>query len=79
MTPKYPKKARKQHIQGTVILTAKISKNGDITDLQVVSGEPILAKAAIDAVRQWKYRPYLLKGKPVEVETQVQVNFALSN
>lgn len=78
VNPEYPKKARKQHIQGTVILTAKIDKNGDIADLTVVSGDPLLAKAAIAAVKQWKYKPYFWQGKPVEVDTTVQVNFTLS-
>jgi TonB family protein len=78
VNPEYPKKARKKHIQGTVILTAKIDKNGDIADLAVVSGDPLLAKAATDAVKQWKYKPYFFHGEPVDVETQIQVNFALS-
>jgi len=79
VNPQYPKKARKKHIQGTVILTASITKDGDIANLTLVSGDPILAKAAMDAVKQWKYKPYFLKGQPVEVETSIQVNFTLSN
>ena len=78
VNPEYPKKARKKHIQGVVILSATIDKSGDIANLVVVSGDPILAKAASDAARQWKYRPYLLQGQPVEVETQIQVNFTLA-
>jgi len=77
VNPVYPKKARKKHIQGVVTLRAKISKEGDIVDLSVVSGEPMLAKAAVEAVKQWKYKPYFLKGEPVEVETQIMVNFRL--
>ena len=77
VNPKYPKEARKEGIQGVVILTAKIGKHGDIADLSVVSGDPLLAKAAMDAVKKWKYRPYLLLGQPVEVQTQIQVNFVL--
>jgi len=77
VNPVYPKKARKKHIQGVVILAAKISKDGDIVGLSVVSGEPMLAKAAVEAVKQWKYKPYLLKGEPVEVDTEVLVNFRL--
>lgn len=77
VAPAYPKKARKQHIQGTVILEATITKNGDIADLRVVSGDPILAEAAVDAVRQWKYRPYIDDGKAVDVESTIQVNFTL--
>jgi TonB family protein len=77
--PKYPKKARKQRIQGQVILRAKISKEGDIVDLVLISGHPMLAPAAMDAVKQWKYKPYLLKGEPVEVDTEIVVNFTLSD
>lgn len=76
--PIYPKKARRKRIEGVVVMTARISRQGDITDLQVVSGDPMLAKAAMDAVEQWKYRPYLFNGDAVEVETQILVNFRLS-
>jgi len=78
VNPTYPPLARQARIQGVVILQAQISKEGNIENLQLVSGHPMLAPAAIDAVKQWKYRPYLLNGEPVEVETQVQVNFTLS-
>jgi periplasmic protein TonB len=60
------------------VLHATISKLGAIEDLQVVSGAPMLVKAALDAVRQWRYRPYFLNDEPVEVDTQVTVNFVLS-
>jgi len=76
--PAYPPLARQARIQGQVILQAQISKEGNIENLQLISGHPMLAPAAIEAVKQWKYRPYLLNGEPVEVETQVQVNFTLS-
>jgi periplasmic protein TonB len=76
--PNYPPLARQARIQGTVILQAEISKTGDIQNLRLISGHPMLAPAAIEAVKQWKYKPYLLNGEPVEVETQVQVNFTLS-
>ena len=76
--PAYPPLARQARIQGTVVLQAQISKTGDIENLQLISGHPMLAPAAIEAVKQWKYRPYLLNGEPVEVETQVQVNFTLA-
>jgi len=76
--PTYPPLARQARIQGVVLLQATISKEGDIRDLTLISGHPMLAPAAIEAVKQWKYRPYLLNGEPVEVETQVQVNFTLS-
>ena len=78
VSPTYPPLARQARIQGTVILQAQISKDGSIQNLQLISGHPMLAPAAIEAVRQWKYKPYLLNGEPVEVETQVQVNFTLA-
>ena len=56
----------------------QISKDGTIQNLQLISGHPMLAPAAIEAVKQWKYKPYLLNGEPVEVDTQVQVNFTLA-
>ncbi len=76
--PAYPPLARQARIQGQVLLQAQISKNGDIENLQLISGHPMLAPAAIEAVKQWKYKPYLLNGEPVEVETTVQVNFTLA-
>jgi protein TonB len=76
--PEYPKEAYKKHIQGTVVLHGVISKEGEVAEVSVVSGDPMLAPAAIDAVKQWKYKPYLLNGNPVEVETQFQLNFTLS-
>jgi len=76
--PAYPPLARQARIQGTVLLQAEISKEGNIINLQLISGHPMLAPAAIEAVKQWKYKPYLLNGEPVEVETQVQVNFTLA-
>ena len=60
------------------MMKAVISRTGDVEDLQVISGHPMLTQAALDAVRQWKYRPYLLNGNPVEVDTQITVNFTLS-
>jgi periplasmic protein TonB len=78
VNPTYPPLARQARIQGVVILQAQISKDGSIENLQLISGHPMLAPAAIEAVKQWKYKPYLLNGEPVEVETQVQVNFTLS-
>jgi len=76
--PSYPDAAKKAGIEGVVVLTAVISKDGDIEMLQIVSGHPALAKAAIEAVKQWKYRPYLVQGKPAEVKTRVEVNFTLA-
>lgn len=66
-------------MQGLVVLKTLIAKDGSVADLQLISGHPMLASAAIDAVKQWKYRPYLLDGQPSEVETQVQINFTLGN
>lgn len=77
--PTYPPLARQARIQGTVILQAQISKDGNIENLQLVSGHPMLAPAAIEAVKDWKYNPYVIDGKPVDVQTQVQVNFTLSD
>jgi protein TonB len=76
--PVYPPMARAARIQGAVILRAIISKAGTIENLQALSGHPLLIPAAIEAVKQWRYRPYVLNGEPVEVETQVTVNFILS-
>lgn len=76
--PGYPPMAREAHVQGTVELRAIISKTGTIEKLVVVRGHPMLAGAAIEAVRQWRYRPYLLNNEPVEVETNIIVNFLLS-
>jgi len=76
--PDYPALARQVRVQGKVVLRAMISREGSIENLQVLSGHPMLVRAAVDAVRQWRYRPYLLNGEPVEVETEVTVNFVLS-
>jgi periplasmic protein TonB len=75
--PTYPALARTARIQGQVVLQAVISKQGVIENLQVVTGHPMLVPAAIEAVRQWRYRPYVLNNEPVEVETQITVNFSL--
>lgn len=75
--PAYPALAIAARVQGPVILTAIISRGGTIENLRLVSGHPMLVQAAVDAVRQWRYRPYLLNGAPVEVETQITVNFTL--
>jgi protein TonB len=76
--PAYPPLARSARIQGLVVLQAVISKQGTIEDLRVLAGHPMLVRAAIDAVSQWRYRPYILNNEPVEVETQITVNFSLS-
>jgi protein TonB len=76
--PTYPPLARSARIQGVVVLQAVISKEGAIENLRVLAGHPMLAPAAIEAVRQWRYRPYVLNNEPVEVETQITVNFSLA-
>ena len=73
--PTYPPLAQQARIQGVVVLTALIDKGGNIQHLQVVSGHPLLVPAAIEAVKQWRYKPFLLSGQPVEVETTVTVSF----
>jgi TonB family protein len=75
--PPYPQNAMTMHIEGPVQLLATISKTGDITAVKILSGEPQLAHAAADAVKQWKYKPYLLNGSPVEIQTQITINFKL--
>jgi TonB family protein len=75
--PVYPQIAKTAHVQGTVLLHAIISEDGSVQELQYISGPPLLMRAAMDAVRQWQYSPTLLNGKPVRVETQIQVIFAL--
>ena len=75
--PTYPSVAREARLHGEVVLTALIDKDGNIENLQLVSGHPMLAPAAINAVKQWRYKPYLLNGQPVEVETTITVNFEL--
>jgi len=76
--PTYPPLARNARIQGQVVLQAVISKQGAIENLRVLAGHPMLVPAAIDAVRQWRYRPYVLNNEPMEVETQITVNFSLA-
>ena len=76
--PAYPPMARSARIQGPVVLRAIISRAGAIENLQVLTGHPLLVRAAIDAVSQWRYRPFILNDEPVEVETQVTVNFILA-
>ena len=75
--PTYPPSALRAHIEGSVQLLATLSKNGDITDVKTLNGDKQLAQAATTAVKQWKYKPYLLNGEPVEIQTQITVNFKL--
>jgi TonB family protein len=79
VAPKYPPIAKAARVSGTVVLQATISKAGTIEDLQIVSGPAMLQQAALDAVRQWHYRPYLLNNEPVEVDTTVNVIFTLGD
>lgn len=76
--PPYPPIARAARIEGQVVLTAVISQRGEIENLALVSGHPMLVPAAIDAVKQWHYRPFLLNGSPVEVETTITITFQLT-
>ena len=75
--PQYPEQAKIAHVQGKVELAAVISKDGSIENLRVLAGHPMLVRAAMEAVSQWRYRPYILNNHPVEVETQITVNFSL--
>ena len=78
VTPQYPPEAGRARLEGTVLLMAVIGKDGSVKDVRVESGSPILAQAAIDAVRQWRYKPYLIDGEPVEVDSRITINFTLS-
>ena len=75
--PVYPTLAKSARVQGEVLLKAIIDREGNIQDLQLVSGHPMLVPSAIAAVKQWRYKPYLLNGQPVEVETTITVIFSL--
>jgi len=74
VAPEYPESAKKARIQGSVFIAATINTEGAIRELRVVSGPPEL----VDAVRQWRYKPYFLMGRPIEVDTQVRINFILN-
>jgi protein TonB len=78
VVPTYPPIPKAAHIEGAVVLAATISKNGAIENLHIISGSAMFTQAAMDAVAQWRYRPYLLNGQPVEVETTVNVVFKLN-
>jgi protein TonB len=75
--PVYPPLARQARIQGRVVLHAIIDKDGRVSELQVVSGHPLLVRSALDAVQNWRYQPTVLNGEPVEVDTTIDVNFVL--
>ena len=76
--PQYPPEAGRARLEGPVVLMAVIGQDGSVKDVRVESGLPILAQAAIDAVRQWRYKPYLIDGEPVEVDSRITINFTLS-
>lgn len=73
----YPEEAKLNHITGDVLLAYFIDTKGNVEDIVTVQGDPILAKAAIEALRQWKYKPYTLNGKPLEVETVTTIHFKM--
>jgi protein TonB len=77
--PEYPPLARSARVEGQVVLAALISKDGTIENLRVLAGHPMLVRSALAAVTQWRYRPYILNNEPVEVETQITVNFSLAH
>lgn len=79
VTPVYPKKAKKQHIQGTVLLHAIITKAGTIRTLEYANRPPELSDSAMDEVKKWRYKPTMINGKPVEVDIKISVVFALGN
>ena len=76
--PQYPPIARAARVSGAVVIKATIGKDGSMQDLQVVSGHPMLVQSALEAVKQWRYKPWVLNGEPVTVETVITVNFNLS-
>jgi protein TonB len=77
VAPMYPPLAKQARIQGVVQITVTIGKDGSVLDAELITGHPLLAQAAKDAVLQWVYKPTLLNGNPIEVVTQVDVNFTL--
>jgi TonB family protein len=77
VAPEYPKKAKKEHVEGTVRVHAIIAKDGSVKNLKVISGDPLLVEAALEAARQWRYQPMQMNGKPAEVDTTIDVIFAL--
>jgi TonB family protein len=79
VTPVYPKDAKKQHIEGTVLLRATIGHDGTVENLEYVSGPRELTPSAMEAVKQWRYKPTLLNGEPVEVDTTISVTYTLGN
>jgi len=79
VVPVYPATAQQARVQGAVVLQAEISKDGAVESLREISGHPLLIPAAIEAVKQWQYKPYVMNGEPVAVETTVTVDFTLKS
>jgi protein TonB len=77
VNPEYPRAAKAKHIQGEVVMKMTITVKGDVENLHVVQGDPLLAEAALDAVKKWKYKPFMLNGQPVPIDTVVRINFHL--
>jgi periplasmic protein TonB len=75
--PAYPANALRMRTEGVVKLMATVGKTGSVTTVKVVSGDALLTQSALDAVKQWKYKPYLLNGNPIEIQTEVTINFKL--
>lgn len=76
--PQYPPEAGRERIEGTVVVVAVIGTDGTVKDVRVESGPALLAQAAIDAVKQWRYKPYLLNGTPVEIDSRITINFTMA-
>jgi len=76
VAPQYPPQAKQARLQGTVVLQAVIGKDGSVHSVRALKGNPVLAQAAMDAVKQWRYRPYALNGEPVEADTEISVTFS---
>ena len=77
VNPEYPSEAKARNIQGLVMLDAQVLNDGSVGNIDVLKGDPLLTEAAVHAVRQWKYQPYLVDGRPVESQTRITINFAL--
>ncbi len=77
VSPVYPAQAKMFRLEGKVILNATVMEDGSVRDLKVVQGEPVLAQSAVVAVKQWRYQPFLLDGKPVKTETSITIDFKL--
>ena len=75
--PIYPSQARTARLEGSVVLQATVAENGTVHDVKVISGPPLLARAAESAVARWRYRPFLLNGKPIPMRTEITVDFKL--